>query len=217
MKLVTFGIQTPLGLQERLGALHEGDVVDLSAAYARLLASRGVHAARRLAEAILPSDMVAFLEQWPLSLEAAKEALHFGIGLRDDPNSPRVVYRAQETVPRIPLRPRRIKDYLVYEQHKRKAMAKKGLEMPELWYRMPTYTNRNVMGIAHPGDDIRWPAYSQKLDFEFEIAAVIGKMGKNITAEDAAPYIAGFTIYNDWSARDTQADEGLIGAGAGKS
>ena len=96
-------------------------------------------------------------------------------------------------------------------------MERRGLQMPELWYRMPTYTNRNILGLADPGQDVVWPGYSQKLDFEFEIGVVIGKTGKNIRPEDAASHIAGFTIFNDFSARDIQADEGKIGAGAGKS
>ena len=82
---------------------------------------------------------------------------------------------------------------------------------------MPTYTNRNICGLADPGEDIAWPSYSNKLDFEFEIALVVGKRGRDIKAAEAGDYIAGFTIYNDFSARDVQADEGEIGAGAGKS
>jgi len=89
--------------------------------------------------------------------------------------------------------------------------------MPELWYRMPTYTNRNTYGLGEPDQDIVWPSYTKKLDFEFEIGVVIGRTGRNIPAVDAGGYIAGYTIYNDFSARDIQADEGKIGAGAGKS
>ena len=118
---------------------------------------------------------------------------------------------------RIPLLPRRIKDYLVYEGHKKKSMERRGLQMPDLWYRMPTYTNRNICGLGEPDTDIVWPGYSKKLDFEFEIGIVIGKMGRNIRPQDADSYIAGYTIYNDFSARDIQADEGTVGAGAGKS
>jgi 2-keto-4-pentenoate hydratase/2-oxohepta-3-ene-1,7-dioic acid hydratase in catechol pathway len=219
MKLVTFGVETPLGLIERIGALANGRIIDLSAAYQHLLSDRGIYAAETLANSILPPDMVAFLERWPFALDAAHEAVAFANKIDGDQaaRAKRIWYNPTDTVPRIALRPRRIKDYLVYERHKRKAMEKKGLTMPDLWYRMPTYTNRNIMGYAHPGDDILWPSYSNKLDFEFEIGMVIGKSGKNIKAEDAAPFIAGFTIYNDWSARDTQADEGTIGAGAGKS
>jgi 2-keto-4-pentenoate hydratase/2-oxohepta-3-ene-1,7-dioic acid hydratase in catechol pathway len=163
---------------------------------------------------------VEFLERWPVAFDAAEEALSFALGQPSDAISPsgaRIRFGAGEYRLRIPLRPRRIKDYLVYEEHKKKSMARKGLAMPELWYRMPTYTNRNICGLADPGEAIAWPAYSKKLDFEFELAVVIGREGRDIKAADALNYVAGITIYNDFSARDVQADEGRIGAGAGKS
>jgi 2-keto-4-pentenoate hydratase/2-oxohepta-3-ene-1,7-dioic acid hydratase in catechol pathway len=214
MKLVTFSIATPLGPITRIGAQSHGRVVDLAAAYAELLARRGVHAAQELAAATIPESMADFLARWPHSREAAEQAL-----ASDMPSAnrygARTSYGEGEYTLRIPLKPRRLKDYLVYEAHKKKAMQRKGLEMPELWYRMPTYTNRNIMGLADPGEDIVWPPYSKKLDFEFELAVVIGRNGKNVRAEDAHSHIAGFTIYNDFSARDVQADEGSIGAGEG--
>lgn len=220
MKLITFSIATPLGDMSRVGALHDGRAIDLAAAHAWHLHERGVHAASTLAEALIPADMVDFLARWPVAREAAEAALSFAAAQPQDAVSPlgaRISYARDEYRLRIPLRPRRIKDYLVYEEHKKKSMARKGLEMPELWYRMPTYTNRNICGLADPGDDIVWPSYSQKLDFEFELAVVIGRQGRDIKAADALDYVAGITIYNDFSARDVQADEGRIGAGAGKS
>jgi 2-keto-4-pentenoate hydratase/2-oxohepta-3-ene-1,7-dioic acid hydratase in catechol pathway len=216
MKLVTFSIATPLGAMTRVGAQQNGRVVDLAAAYAELLATRGVFAAQELAAATIPGDMAEFLARWPHAREAAEQALAAGMPVTNRFGA-RTSYGEGEYSLRIAIRPRHLKDYQVYEAHKKKAMQRKGLEMPELWYRMPTYTNRNIMGLADPGEDIVWPPYSKKLDFEFELAAVIGKSGKNIRAEDAHEYIAGFTIYNDFSARDVQADEGRIGAGAGKS
>lgn len=220
MKLVTFAIATPLGEIRRIGALDSDNVVDLSAAYAWQLADRGVHEAAALAEAIIPADMTAFLSRWPMAREAAEGALSFARQHEATVATPlgaRIAYRPGEHRICIPLRPRRIKDYLVYEEHKKKSMARKGLEMPRLWYEMPTYTNRNICGLADPGEDIVWPAYSEKLDFEFELAAVIARRGRDVKAADASDYIAGFTIYNDFSARDIQAKEGTIGAGAGKS
>jgi 2-keto-4-pentenoate hydratase/2-oxohepta-3-ene-1,7-dioic acid hydratase in catechol pathway len=220
MKLVTFSIVTPLGDVSRVGALRGDRVVDLAAAYAWQLHDRGVHAAAALADALIPSDMVEFLSRWPVAREAALAALTIAADNPLDARSPsgaRLSYGSGEYRLRIPLRPRRIKDYLVYEEHKKKSMARKGLDMPELWYRMPTYTNRNICGLADPGEDIAWPAYSERLDFEFELAVVIGRTGRDLKAADALDHVAGITIYNDFSARDVQADEGRVGAGAGKS
>ena len=220
MKLVTFGIATPLGEMQRVGALAGQRVVDLAAAFAWQLAERDVHEARALAEAVIPADMVGYLSRLPVSRDAAEQAFASAIerpGPSLSPLGQRTIYQPGEFRLCIPLRPRRIKDYLVYEEHKKKSMARKGLAMPQLFYEMPTYTNRNICGLADPGEDIVWPAYSSKLDFEFELAVVIGRKGRDIAAADAASYIAGFTIFNDFSARDIQAKEAVIGAGAGKS
>jgi len=220
MKFVTFAVATPVGEVRRIGVLQQNDVLDLAAIYAWHLLAVGVYEAKDLAEAILPDDMVGFLSRWPLARTAAEEAVKFIDDKRLSARSPlgaRVAYSANEYRLCTPLRPRRLKDYLVYEEHKKKSMARKGMALPDLWYRMPTYTNRNVCGIADPDEEIWWPAYTNKLDFEFELAVVIGKRGRDIKAADAPDYIAGFTIFNDFSARDVQADEGTIGAGAGKS
>src|SRR3954447_9700819 len=168
MKLVTFGITTPLGEVRRVGALQVDTVFDLAAIHAWRLAEQGVFEARKLSEAIIPPDMTEFLSRWPLAREAAEQALAFGSKLQREAVSPlgtRVAYGTNEYRLCIPLRPRRIKDYLVYEEHKKKAMARRGLAMPDLWYRMPTYTNRNACGLADPGEEIVWPAYCEKLDF----------------------------------------------------
>jgi 2-keto-4-pentenoate hydratase/2-oxohepta-3-ene-1,7-dioic acid hydratase in catechol pathway len=216
MKLITFSVATPLGDLTRIGAHKGGRVVDLAAAYAELLARKGVYAAREMAAATISESMVEFLARFPLAREAAEEALAADVPAVNRFGA-RTSYAKGEYTLRIPIRPRRIKDYLVYEAHKKKSMQRKGLEMPELWYRMPTYTNRNIMGLADPDTDVVWPNYSKKLDFEFELAVVICRQGRNIRPEDAHEYIAGITIYNDFSARDIQVDEGKIGAGAGKS
>lgn len=220
MKLVTFSIATPLGEVRRIGALANDRAIDLAAVYSEVLCRQGVYSACEVAQAIIPADMTEFMARWPMAREAAELALKVAAEFADGATNSfaaRVSYGRNEYRLRIPIRPRRIKDYLVYEAHKKKAMERRGLQMPELWYRMPTYTNRNVCGLADPEQDIPWPSYSEKLDFEFEIAAVIGKTGKNVPASDAHAYIAGYTIYNDFSARDVQADEGKIGAGVGKS
>jgi 2-keto-4-pentenoate hydratase/2-oxohepta-3-ene-1,7-dioic acid hydratase in catechol pathway len=220
MQFVTFGIDTSVGEMRRVGALKNGTVFDLAATHAWQLSDRGVFEASALAEAMIPTDMTTFLSRWPVARDAAEQALAFASGLPADTVSPygaRIAYAPGEYRLCIPLRPRRIKDYLVYEEHKKKSMARKGLMMPDLWYQMPTYTNRNICGLADPGEEIAWPAYSEKLDFEFELAVVIGRQGRDVKAEDAHKYIAGFTIFNDFSARDVQANESKIGAGAGKS
>jgi 2-keto-4-pentenoate hydratase/2-oxohepta-3-ene-1,7-dioic acid hydratase in catechol pathway len=109
-------------------------------------------------------------------------------------------------------RPRSLRDYLVVEEHLRN--ARRTAPPPE-WFRIPAYYKGNVDAIYGPEDEVPWPYYTEKLDYELEICAVIGLGGRSIAAEDAGAHIVGYTIYNDWSARDIQRREMSIGVGPG--
>jgi 2-keto-4-pentenoate hydratase/2-oxohepta-3-ene-1,7-dioic acid hydratase in catechol pathway len=76
----------------------------------------------------------------------------------------------------------------------------------------------NRLSVAAPEQDIQWPRYSQVMDFELELACVIGKQAKNLTLGNALDHVFGFTIFNDFSARDAQAREmeGRLGPAKGK-
>ncbi len=223
MKLVTFLVNSPFGPIERIGALLGDDVIDIASAYECLLIREHVFEARAVSEGLIPPDMRAFLGRCPAAMQAAEKAMAFVSETRRGgsdvmPEIGRSVrFGPGRYSLRSAVRPARIKDYLTFEAHKKSAMARRGQTVPELWYQVPSYSNRNVLGIGHPNDDIIWPHYSKKLDFEFEIGLIVGRMGKDIRAEDASSYIAGFTIYNDFSARDIQANERIIGSGPGKS
>lgn len=79
--------------------------------------------------------------------------------------------------------------------------------VPEVWYEIPVYYKVNRFSFIGPNQDIEWPNYSNRLDYELEYAVVLGKRVKNATLEQAADAIFGYTIFNDISARDTQAKE----------
>jgi 2-keto-4-pentenoate hydratase/2-oxohepta-3-ene-1,7-dioic acid hydratase in catechol pathway len=85
-----------------------------------------------------------------------------------------------------------------------------------VWYRLPVYWKANPENTAGPEEDVIWPGYSQKLDFELEFGVYISRSGKNIPVEEASSFIAGYTIFNDISARDRQADEGVMTFGPAK-
>ncbi len=108
---------------------------------------------------------------------------------------------------------------MVFEEHVRNARARRGLEVPSEWYEAPTFyfTNSAPSVIRGDGDAIARPAYTTMLDVELEIACVIGVGGRNISAADAEAHIAGYTIYNDWSARDVQRREMAVGLGPCKA
>lgn len=120
--------------------------------------------------------------------------------------------------------PVQIRDCLVFEEHLKNSYAQlekisgKSYAIPRVWYEQPIYYKANRMNVIGPGATIRWPAYAEILDYELEIACIIGKTGKNIPIERAAEHIFGFTIFNDVSARDAQTKEmaGQLGPAKGK-
>ncbi len=77
-------------------------------------------------------------------------------------------------------------------------------DLPPIWYERPYYFKGNRMTCSGHGSTIRWPRFTTTMDYELEFAAIIGRQGVNIATEDAAAHIFGYTIYNDFSARDEQ-------------
>ncbi|HEY7706884.1 MAG TPA: fumarylacetoacetate hydrolase family protein [Gaiellaceae bacterium] len=104
------------------------------------------------------------------------------------------------------LQPPSVRDFYAFEQHVKSARAKRGLEVPEEWYRIPVFYFSNPNAIYGPEDEILYPQGTNELDYELEVAAVIGAEGE----------IGGFTVMNDWSARDLQREEMKVGLGPAK-
>jgi fumarylacetoacetate (FAA) hydrolase len=104
------------------------------------------------------------------------------------------------------LHPPSVRDFYTFEQHVKTARARRGLEVPEEWYRIPVFYFSNPAVIYGPEAEIPYPEGTKELDYELEVAAIIGDEGK----------IGGFTVMNDWSARDLQRDEMKVGLGPSK-
>jgi fumarylacetoacetate (FAA) hydrolase len=102
------------------------------------------------------------------------------------------------------LQPPTVRDFMVYEGH---ASAGGTRQLSDAWYRLPIFYFSNPLCIFGPEDAVPYPSASDQLDYELELAAVIGREGRNVAEADAFSYIAGFTIFNDWSCRDLQRDE----------
>ncbi|MBK9124690.1 MAG: fumarylacetoacetate hydrolase family protein [Chloroflexi bacterium] len=113
-------------------------------------------------------------------------------------------------------RPPTVRDFYAFEQHVKAGNRIRGRDIPDAWYQIPVFYFSNPGSIIGPDDPVRIPKSSQALDFELEVACVIGRAGKDIAAEDAEQYIAGYTIFNDWSARDVQRQEVGVGLGPAK-
>ena len=116
-----------------------------------------------------------------------------------------------------PLRPRSLRDFLTFEGHLNNALSRLGRPIPEEWFDVPAYYKGMPDTVIGPDAVIPWPFYSDRLDHELELAAVIGREGTDIAREHALEHVFGWTIWNDVSARDVQVRELPIGMGPAKA
>ncbi|HVM39771.1 MAG TPA: fumarylacetoacetate hydrolase family protein [Acidimicrobiia bacterium] len=113
-------------------------------------------------------------------------------------------------------RPPSIRDFYAFEAHVKTARERRGLEMDPDWYELPVFYFTNPHVVVGPDEPVAVPPGCEWLDYELEVAAVLGHGGSDLDAEDGEAAIAGFTIMNDWSARDLQAREMRQGLGPAK-
>jgi len=111
-----------------------------------------------------------------------------------------------------------IRDFYAFEQHVRTCRKHRGLEMLPQWYEVPVFYFSNPFCVIGDGDPVRAPKGSHALDYELELACVIGTPARDLPDDERAmDCVAGFTIMNDWSARDIQRTEMAVGLGPSKS
>lgn len=187
MKLVTFEKDGP----PRLGALRGDGVVDLAAA-----------------DPNLPADMLGLLDRGPSELRRAAAAL-------ETPDPSTVLPLASVRL-RAPFQPRQLRDFFAFEDHALAGAARRKETLAKEWYDQPVFYKGNPRELYGPGDEAPWPDFTRKLDFEFEVACVVGRKGRDIPVSEAESYIAGFMLYNDWSARDIQKNEMVCRMGPAK-
>ncbi|MCP3933020.1 MAG: fumarylacetoacetate hydrolase family protein [Bacteroidetes bacterium] len=114
-------------------------------------------------------------------------------------------------------KPNSLRDAYAFKQHVATSRMNRGVEMIPEFDQYPVFYFSNHNAIQGPYEDVEcMPDHFQKLDFELEIAIIIGKQGRNIKAQDADQYIAGFTILNDFSARRLQMEEMKLNLGPAK-
>jgi fumarylacetoacetate (FAA) hydrolase len=110
-----------------------------------------------------------------------------------------------------------LRDFYAFEQHVKTCRRQRGLDMVPQWYEVPVFYFSNTANLLGPDEPVWAPRGSAALDYELELACVIRREGRDLPADDRAmEYVAGFTIMNDWSARDLQRVEMAVGLGPSK-
>jgi fumarylacetoacetate (FAA) hydrolase len=185
------------------------------------LEALGAWAARNGAgrELTLPVTTLELLRRGPEGMAAAHEALALAAKARTEDLTaesglarPLAEVHLRTPVPNPPT----VRDFYAFEQHVKAARARRGVGMIPEWYEIPVFYFSNTAALYGGDEDISYPRLSQEMDFELEVAAVIGQAGTNISADDAPGYIAGYMVMNDWSARDLQRKEMLMNLGPAK-
>lgn len=115
----------------------------------------------------------------------------------------------------IPVPPS-IRDFMAFEDHLLPILAARGATLDPAWYEIPAFYFTNPAAVHGPTDDVACAPGAAELDFELEVAAVIGRAGRDLTPEEGAAAIAGYFLMCDWSARDLQRRERGIGLGPAK-
>ena len=205
MRLVSFG--RPGSSERLLGALEGDRVLDLAAAAP--IVAPGLDPAGRL------RSLDCLLSDWDHGLPLARSVMERATSRAGDvasawhPRS-RITLHAPVT------RPPTVRDFYAFEAHVKNARARRKLEVPPEWYEFPAFYYSNPGSLVGDGAPVKKPAWTEALDYELEIACVIGTRARDVPADRWRSVVAGFTILNDWSARDVQRKEMAIGLGPAK-
>lgn len=193
--------------QSRVGVHAQGRIVDVRAALAARFAQGGEGRPRELAEALIPSDMRSFIERGEPALAQTRSAVEFALAqgdIRQTPDMERLVYNLEEVAVHAPiLNPEKIVAIgLNYLDHAKES----GMEPPK----QPIFFSKYPSSIIGPRSPVVLPPadLTSKVDYEVELALVIGRSAKNTPVEQAMDHVYGYTILNDISARDLQFQDG---------
>jgi len=208
----------PAGSPWRLAAaLDPGEAparwIDLDVVRRRAVAARPALAH----DAVLHRQPVTTLDDHlarGLRVEALRDLVD-GFEPRDSDDSAVLAADGLDFGPPI-LRPPSLRDFYAFEGHVRTMWERRGGEVPEAWYRLPIFYFSNVSELRGPGDPVWSPAASHELDYELEVAALVDTPAVDLPPERAEAAIGGYTIFDDWSARDLQRDETAVRLGPAK-
>ena len=209
MRYITFAFPDSLK-KPRLGAMLNDLVIDL-------LATRTwAQGARSLPAEPMPPTMLELIHLGKQAQDYLRELMDSLDGV-DPLEAKGVAHSATDVVIYPPLpSPPSLRDFYAFEAHVKAGYAIRGRDVPQQWYEMPVFYYSNPNAIYGPGERIPYPSYSHALDYELEVACVIGTRGRDIPVEQAEQHIFGYMIFNDWSARDEQRKDMAVGLGPAK-
>jgi 2-keto-4-pentenoate hydratase/2-oxohepta-3-ene-1,7-dioic acid hydratase in catechol pathway len=226
MKLATFQVNTPLGPVDRFGIVHldqdGGWVIDVNMACLVMAHADHHHAPYAWANAMAPADISRYCELYGVALDPLHRIVNAmtpscnikGARATQGPGGEQVIWPLSEVRLRPPFtKVPVLRDFAAFEDHLHSTFSRMGLKIPPVWYEQPTAFKGNSTSLFGHEDQIVWPRYTEKLDYELEIAAVIGRPGRNLSHQEANGHILGYTLLNDFSARDTQRGEMAISTG----
>jgi 2-keto-4-pentenoate hydratase/2-oxohepta-3-ene-1,7-dioic acid hydratase in catechol pathway len=211
LRFARIASQGPDGVEPRIVVSAPGAErwVDLRAAERLRLERAGASAdaARRLAAALAPGSLTAALEAGPAFRAAAGHA-----AAEADPDA----LAAPDARLLRPIDPPAYRDFMAFEEHFVNASRRLGREPADVLYEMPVSYFGNPHAIVGPEEEIPWPHYTRAMDYELELGIVIGRAGRDLTPDDALDHVLGLVNFNDFSARDIQAQEMTGGLGPSK-
>ena len=212
MKLARIASFGPDGLVPRLAVVQpeQRQVIDLLTAERLRLERQGAtpDAAVRLATALFPSSMTAAIALGDAFLLAAKQAME---GVEEEAVKP-----LSAVCLLVPLDSLLVRDFTAFEQHMRNMAARLGQPVLKQFYELPLYYKGNASTLIAHEQEVPWPNYTERMDYELELGFVIGKAGRNLAPLEALAHLFGVTIFNDFSARDIQGPEMASGFGPAK-
>ncbi len=215
MKLVTYKPVDNQFVGSRVGVIVDAGVVDVNYAYAALAVSQGQDVTdRRLVDATVPDDLVDILTGGQRTLDTIWDAVHFveSNGVERGPDGERVLYALDDVKLLAPIRrPGKIlaagknyADHVAETASSHPAAPSDEKPIPRGFVKVSSV-------VVGPNEPVVVPSVTEQLDYEVELALVIGKKGRYISRDHAYEYIAGYTVLNDISARDIQFEESAKG------
>ncbi len=208
------GRHAPAGAPWRLAAALGDAWLDLETARRRAAAAD----ANRRHDSVLFRRPITTLDDHlarGLRIEVLAEVVDAFVGPRDEDDEALLDPGDLAFGPPI-LRPPSLRDFYAFEQHVATMWRRRDQEVPEAWYRLPIFYFSNVSELRGPGEPVWAPRGSGELDFELEVCALVDTPAVDLPANRAEEAIGGYTILNDWSARDLQRDESTVRLGPAK-